>query len=120
MLPPPREDEAPWNVDINPLNTRLGPYLEDEILIYQQDLKDGKETKKWRNDALQATQARRDEGWDEIRKKQRQADRAKRDAARAAGAEAKKNGGGETTKKDHDDEDGKDELAVDGKAEDDD
>lgn len=80
-FPEPKEDEEPYDVDVNPMHTKLTHILEDNILRFHKDLSDGKETKAWRDNALKASTARREEGWDAMRKKHRKEERAKREAA---------------------------------------
>ncbi|WPH03478.1 Hypothetical protein R9X50_00635800 [Acrodontium crateriforme] len=54
LLPEPRASEPDHNVDVNPLDTRYRPYIEEEARIFLLDLKDGKEGKKWRDNAIEA------------------------------------------------------------------
>lgn len=59
------------NIDVHPLHSSLRAQIEEEIRVYQADLNDGKETKKWREDAIKAGQERKSGAWDE-HQKQRQ------------------------------------------------
>ena len=54
LLPAPRDGEAPHNPDVHPLKTRYKPYIEEELRRWQEDLRDGREAKKWREEAMQA------------------------------------------------------------------
>lgn len=94
-FPEPKEDEEPYDVDVNPMHTKFAPKLEDNILRFQKDLQDGKETKAWRDNALKASKARREEGWDAMRKKHRKEERAKREAANQTESKKKDDDGNE-------------------------
>lgn len=54
LLPEPRANEPAHNIEVNPLDTSYRPYIEEEARLFQDDLKDGKEAKKWRDDAIEA------------------------------------------------------------------
>lgn len=54
QLPPANESESPRDPDVNPLLIeRLKPYIEEELRRWQDDLREGRETKKWRAEAAQ-------------------------------------------------------------------
>lgn len=54
LLPPADDSESERDPDVNPLLiARLKPYITEELTRFKEDLKDGKETKKWRADAMQ-------------------------------------------------------------------
>lgn len=65
LLPAPREGESPHDLDIHPLNTKYKPYIEEELRRWQADLKDGREGKKWREEAVQAGRDRKAGKFDE-------------------------------------------------------
>lgn len=44
----------PHNLDVNPLQSQFGRGIENELRKWQGDLKDGRESKKWREEAMQA------------------------------------------------------------------
>ena len=54
LLPPSANEEFPHNFDVNPLRSQFGKGIENELRKWQDDLKDGRETKKWRDEAMQA------------------------------------------------------------------
>lgn len=59
LLPPANYSETPRDPDVNPLeNERLRPYIEDELRRWQEDLQEGRETKKWREEAMQVRHIR--------------------------------------------------------------
>ncbi|KAK5118631.1 hypothetical protein LTR85_008096 [Meristemomyces frigidus] len=72
MLPAPRAGEAPHDVEVNPLRTAYRPYIEEELGRWQEDLKNGFEAKKWREEALQAGRDRMDGRYDEWKEAQRE------------------------------------------------
>ncbi|KAK1083533.1 hypothetical protein LTR33_003204 [Friedmanniomyces endolithicus] len=72
LLPAPRPGEPPHDPDVNPLKTPLRPYIEEELRIWQDDLKDGKETKKWREEAMLAGVERREGKYDEWKESERE------------------------------------------------
>ncbi|GIZ46101.1 hypothetical protein CKM354_000924000 [Cercospora kikuchii] len=78
LLPPKSGGEA-HDININPLKTDLRSYIEEEIRSYQDDLNDGKETKKWREEAIQAGQERASGVWAEWQDKIREDDWCKRE-----------------------------------------
>ena len=53
-LLPPSADEMPHNLNVNPLQSQCGKGIEKELRKWQDDLKDGREVKKWRDEAMQA------------------------------------------------------------------
>jgi hypothetical protein len=55
LLPPPREGEVEPDPDVHPLKSAYKPYIEEELRRWQQDLKDGREGRKWREEALQVS-----------------------------------------------------------------
>ena len=55
LLPPPNPEfgDALRDPDINPLLIqRLRPYIDDELRRFQEDLREGREVKKWREEAM--------------------------------------------------------------------
>jgi hypothetical protein len=54
MLPTPTDGEAPYDLNVNPIRTQFGKGIENELRKWQDDLKDGRESKKWRDEAMQA------------------------------------------------------------------
>lgn len=63
-----------YNIDVHPLSTSLQPYIEGEIRLYQTDLNDGKETKKWREEAMKAGMERSSGSWDALKEQQLEED----------------------------------------------
>lgn len=56
LLPPRLENESERDPDINPLEVeRLKAYLKAEIENWQDDLKEGREVKKWRGEGMQVS-----------------------------------------------------------------
>lgn len=54
LLPAADESEPPRDPDVNPLHIqRLKKYIEEEARRWQEDLKEGREVKKWRTEAMQ-------------------------------------------------------------------
>jgi hypothetical protein len=51
LLPPSTNEEFPHNFDVNPLQSQFGKGIEKELRKWQDDLKDGRDTKKWRDEA---------------------------------------------------------------------
>lgn len=74
MLPPPQEGEPPHNIDVNPMRTMYRPYIEEELHRWQDDLREGKETKTWREQAIEAGRERESGVWDEWKEAQRELD----------------------------------------------
>lgn len=54
LLPPPINEDMPHNLNVNPLQSQFGKGIENELRKWQDDLKDGRESKKWRDEAMQA------------------------------------------------------------------
>ena len=54
LLPPPVNEDMPHNLNVNPLQSQFGKGIENELRKWQDDLKDGRESKKWRDEAMQA------------------------------------------------------------------
>lgn len=79
LLPAPKEGEAPHDIDVHPLKTSYKQHIEEELRRWQTDLKDGKEVKKWRQEAMEAGQERANGEWDELLKQVRD-DEWKKDA----------------------------------------
>jgi hypothetical protein len=46
--------DTPHDLGVNPLETRFGKAIENELRKWQDDLKEGRETKKWREEAMLA------------------------------------------------------------------
>lgn len=63
LLPPWKPGETP-DFDVNPLKTRLGSTIAAELRQWQQDLREGRERKGWREEALAAGKARRSGKYD--------------------------------------------------------
>lgn len=74
MLPPPREGEPQHDIDVNPMQTMYRPYIEAEVRRWQDDLREGKETKAWRYQAIEAGREREKGVWDEWKEAQRELD----------------------------------------------
>ena len=72
LLPEPGVDEEPHDISVNPLKTKFRPFIEEALRTWQDDLKAGKETKKWRERAMQAGSDRADGRFDEYMKAQRE------------------------------------------------
>lgn len=54
LLPSPDYQERPRDPDVNPLAIEeLRPHIEAELKRWQDDLRAGRETKKWKNEAMQ-------------------------------------------------------------------
>ncbi|KAK5104862.1 hypothetical protein LTR62_002767 [Meristemomyces frigidus] len=60
MLPAPSDDVAAHDVDVNPLKTPLRPYIEAALRQFQEDLGEGKESKKWREAGMRASADRKE------------------------------------------------------------
>lgn len=63
------------------MDTALRIHIEKEVRVYQTDLSDGKETKKWREDAMKAGLERSSGAWDALKEQQRQEEWGERDEA---------------------------------------
>lgn len=73
LLPDPRQEgEEPYDPDVHPLHTRSKPYIEEEIRRFRDDLKDGREQKKWRVEAMQAGKDRLEGKFDEWKERERE------------------------------------------------
>ena len=54
LFPPPKEGQPPYNPDIHPLELPdFKATIEEELREWQEDLVDGRETQKWRDEAFQ-------------------------------------------------------------------
>ncbi|KAK3074585.1 hypothetical protein LTR53_002863 [Teratosphaeriaceae sp. CCFEE 6253] len=72
LLPSPSADEPPHDPAVNPLKTTYRQYIEEELRVWQADLKDGKETKKWREEAMLAGEERKAGKFDEWKESERE------------------------------------------------
>ena len=72
LLPAPLEGEAPRDLDVSPLDTDLKQYIEGAFRQYQDDLKEGRETRKWRSEALEAGEMRRKGEFDAVKEAERE------------------------------------------------
>lgn len=72
LLPAPGDGELAHDVNVNPLKTDYKSHIEEELRRWQQDLKDGREGKKWREEAMQAGRDRVDGKFDEWKESQRE------------------------------------------------
>ncbi|OQN99587.1 hypothetical protein B0A48_14729 [Cryoendolithus antarcticus] len=61
LLPSPEAGEAPWDPDMHPMDTRLRSHISAELNAWQGDLRDGREVKKWRDEAVGAGRKRVEE-----------------------------------------------------------
>lgn len=69
----PREsEEQPHDPDVHPLKSRYSTRIMSEVKAWQDDLKEGKETKKWREEAMQAGQDRSLGLWDDWKEANRE------------------------------------------------
>lgn len=80
-LPPPKDGEAPRNIDVHPLKTSLKAYIEGGVRNWQTDLNDGKEQQKWREAAFRAGQERSSGAWDPVKERQRADDWGEREVS---------------------------------------
>lgn len=71
-LLPPAPEGRPHNPDVHPLKSLYSKNITGEMRAWQEDLKDGKETKKWRDEALQAGQNRSLGLWDDWKEAHRE------------------------------------------------
>lgn len=71
-LLPSALEGRPHNPDVHPLKSLYDQNILAEIRAWQTDLKDGKETKKWREEALQAGQDRSLGLWDDWKEAHRE------------------------------------------------
>ncbi|KAI7565215.1 hypothetical protein KC343_g1383 [Hortaea werneckii] len=72
LLPPPEPHEPAHDPDINPMQTAYRQYIEEELSQWQADLGNGFETKKWREDAMRASQERLEGKYDAWREAHRE------------------------------------------------
>lgn len=72
LLPSPREGESAHDPEVHPLKSVFKPYIEEELRRWQQDLMDGREGKKWREEAMQAGQDRVEGKFDEWKELERE------------------------------------------------
>lgn len=72
LLPAPEPHEPAHDPDINPMQTAYRPYIEEELGQWQADLGNGFETKKWREDAMRASQERLEGKYDAWREAHRE------------------------------------------------
>ncbi|OTA33594.1 hypothetical protein BTJ68_05257 [Hortaea werneckii EXF-2000] len=72
LLPPPEPHEPAHDPEINPMQTAYRPYIEEELSQWQADLGNGFETKKWRDDAIRASQERLEGKYDAWREAHRE------------------------------------------------
>jgi hypothetical protein len=54
LLPPPSTGELPWDPEVHPMDTLLRPHIITGLTTWQTGLVDGREVKKWRDEAVQA------------------------------------------------------------------
>lgn len=71
-LLPPAPEGRPHNFDVHPCKTLYKDNITKEIKAWQEDLKEGKETKKWREEALQAGHDRSQGLWDDWKEAHRE------------------------------------------------
>ncbi|KAK4506192.1 hypothetical protein PRZ48_004157 [Zasmidium cellare] len=74
LLPPPTGGEPPHNIDVHPLQTQYKQHIEEGIRTWQNDLKDGREVKSWREQAMQVEEDRKEGKLDDFKAYQREAD----------------------------------------------
>ena len=72
MLPEPADNAGTHDPDVNPLVTEYRPHIEEALRKWQDDLKDGKEDKKWRREAMQASVDRKEGKFDEYKASERE------------------------------------------------
>ncbi|KAF2770752.1 hypothetical protein EJ03DRAFT_350049 [Teratosphaeria nubilosa] len=63
--PDPENDGARHDPDINPLESKFGEIIREELQIWQEELRGGYETAKWRNEAVEAGRERLEGNYDE-------------------------------------------------------
>ena len=71
LLPRPGADQPPQDADVHPLHTMYKPYIEEELRPFGEDLREGREQKKWRLEAMQAGKDRIDGKFDEWKEQQK-------------------------------------------------
>jgi hypothetical protein len=54
LLPASIAGEMPHDPSVNPLQSQFGKAIENELRKWQDDLKEGRETRKWREEAMLA------------------------------------------------------------------
>ncbi|KAK5693220.1 hypothetical protein LTR17_025196 [Elasticomyces elasticus] len=96
MLPANKPGEAPHDPDVNPLKTSLRSYIEEELRVFQDDLKFGKEGRKWREEAMMAGVERKEGKYDEWKESEREKEFGGVQRAGSVGTENAKDGGGES------------------------
>ncbi|KAI7329850.1 hypothetical protein KC315_g5945 [Hortaea werneckii] len=72
LLPAPEPHEPAHDPEISPMQTAYRPYIEEELSQWQLDLGNGLETKKWRDDAMRASQERLEGKYDAWREAHRE------------------------------------------------
>jgi hypothetical protein len=72
LLPPPSSDEPAHNADVHPLKTSYKRFIEVALRKWQDDVATGRESKKWRDEAIQASHDHSTGKWDDLRSLQRQ------------------------------------------------
>ena len=72
LLPEPRDGEPAHDPDVHPLKSVYKSYIEEELRRWQEDLKDGRESKKWREEAMQAGKDRAEGKFDEWKELERE------------------------------------------------
>ncbi len=80
LLPEPQEGEPSHDPDIHPLNTVYKSEIEEEVRRFKEDLTEGREQKKWRDEAMQASKDRLDGNFDDWKEMQREEYWGKREA----------------------------------------
>ena len=73
LLPLRTVDTPPWDPDVHPMHTEMRPYIEETIRQWKEDLKCGRETKKWRDSAIIAGMERVEGKFEEFRRAERDA-----------------------------------------------
>lgn len=96
LLPAPTSEVEVHDPDRHPLHTSYKSYIEEELRRFQEDLRAGREQKKWRERAIQAGKDRREgkfDEWNEVLKEERSGPAATSNQNRDASfAEPKQNG----------------------------
>ena len=96
------------------MQTMYGPYIEAEIRKWQEDLKEGKESKAWREQAIQAGRDKEKGDWDEWKEAQRELDwGVKEESSGEEEKDDKVNGKGEDVVNDLKDGETKEETSAD-------
>ncbi|KAF1353393.1 ASX homology domain-containing protein [Delphinella strobiligena] len=72
MLPPSNDQATPLDHRIHPFRTEYAPYIKHFLHEWQTDLKDGRNTLKWHNEARQASGERAAGMYDEVLAKDRE------------------------------------------------